>query len=199
MSPRLGSIVLFLFAIVLAIPLGPGGARAQEVEAPKTPTFDMTYDVGIVASEKSAHVKITLGAGSEVVEWIIFRFDPMRHRAIEADGELREVENGLEWKPPAGGGTIRHERRVQRVSLREFALQFGANSRSKRRWRKNRVAFTTPAGTSQRSRPFSSVRPSTGSRPSKTNLNGLLARGRSMLSLNNRFNQGIFCSHFSIV
>ena len=108
MSPRLGSIVLFLFAIVLAIPLGPGGARAQEVEAPKTPTFDMTYDVGIVASEKSAHVKITLGAGSEVVEWIIFRFDPMRHRAIEADGELREVENGLEWKPPAGGGTIRY-------------------------------------------------------------------------------------------
>ena len=101
MSPRLWSVVLFLIAIVLAV--GPGGARAQEVAAPKTPTFDMTYDVGIVASEKSAHVEITLGAGSEVVEWIIFRFDPMRHRAIEADGELREVENGLEWKAPAGG------------------------------------------------------------------------------------------------
>jgi hypothetical protein len=43
-----------------------------------------------------------------MVEWIRFRFDPMRYRSIEADGELVEVEDGLEWHPPAKGGEIRY-------------------------------------------------------------------------------------------
>jgi len=109
MTSRLGRAAALLFALFFLLALLEfGDVRAQEARPAKLPTFDMTYDVGIVASEKSAHVEIILGAGSEVVEWIIFRFDPMRHRAIEADGELREVENGIEWKPPPGGGSIRY-------------------------------------------------------------------------------------------
>lgn len=106
MTRRIGIGMVSLIAMMASLQVVE--ARAREGPPAKRPTFDLTYDVGIVASEKSAHVEITLGAGSEVVEWIIFRFDSMRHRAIEADGELREVENGLEWKPPPGGGSIRY-------------------------------------------------------------------------------------------
>lgn len=95
--------------ILIALANAPTLARAADEAPPEVrPVFDLMYDVGIVASEKSAHVEIRLGAGTKVVEWIRFKFDPQRHRAIEADGELREIPNGLEWLPPASGGSLRY-------------------------------------------------------------------------------------------
>ncbi len=88
-------------------------ASASEAEKPADPVkeepppeFDVTYEMLLVASEKSAHVTIRLGAGSEAVEWIRLAFDPMRYRAIESDGTLEEVEGGLLWKPRKGGGQL---------------------------------------------------------------------------------------------
>ena len=83
-------------------------AQADEKAPAPLPVFDVTFDVGLSASEKSAHVAIQLGSGSEVVEWIRFRFDPLRYRSIEANGELVEHEGGLEWRPPAKGGELRY-------------------------------------------------------------------------------------------
>ena len=83
-------------------------AQADETAPAPLPVFDVTFDVGLSASEKSAHVAIQLGSGSEVVEWIRFRFDPLRYRSIEANGELVEHEGGLEWRPPAKGGELRY-------------------------------------------------------------------------------------------
>jgi hypothetical protein len=83
-------------------------AQADEKKPAPVPVFDVTFDVGLSASEKSAHVAIQLGSGSEVVEWIRFRFDPLRYRSIEANGELLEHEGGLEWRPPAKGGELRY-------------------------------------------------------------------------------------------
>ncbi len=83
-------------------------AQADEKKPAPLPVFDVTFDVGLSASEKSAHVAIQLGSGSEVVEWIRFHFDPLRYRSIEANGELLEHEGGIEWKPPAKGGEIRY-------------------------------------------------------------------------------------------
>jgi hypothetical protein len=91
-----------------------GSVAAAQSETPEKPPdapidrFDVLYEVGLVPSEKSAHVSIVLGAGSDAVKWIRFAFDPLRHRAITADGELEEVEGGMRWTPPPGGGTLRY-------------------------------------------------------------------------------------------
>lgn len=86
----------------------PAETAKSAPDSPKLPEFSIIYDVGLVASEKSAHVKIRLGAGSEPVEWIRFRFDPMRYRAFSGNGELVEIEGGIEWRPPARGGVLRY-------------------------------------------------------------------------------------------
>lgn len=107
---RTPAFVLFFFLVCLC--LTHGDAWAQTAETPSTgpveSVYDVTFDVALIPSEKSAHVAIQLGAGSEVVEWIRFSFDPLRYRAIEADGKLEEVEGRLQWTPPKGGGTLRY-------------------------------------------------------------------------------------------
>jgi hypothetical protein len=72
------------------------------------PEYSVLYDVGLVASEKSARVTIRLWADSKPIKWIRFEIDPNRYRAIRADGELREVEGGVEWHPPKEGGRFRY-------------------------------------------------------------------------------------------
>ncbi|MFK7896803.1 MAG: hypothetical protein AB8G23_13255 [Myxococcota bacterium] len=85
-----------------------GASEAAEEEKAPPPEFDVTYEMLLVASEKSAHVTIRLGKGAEEVEWIRLAFDPMRYRAIESDGTLEEVEGGILWKPRKGGGQLRY-------------------------------------------------------------------------------------------
>lgn len=79
---------------------------AESAKEEPPPLFDVTYEVLLVASEKSAHVTIRLGEGSEAVEWIRLAFDPMRYRAVESDGTLEEVEGGVLWRPRQGGGQL---------------------------------------------------------------------------------------------
>jgi hypothetical protein len=91
-------------------PAAPAAPPTPTPTPPSTPmpVFDATFEVTLVPSEKSAHVEIQLGSGSEAVEWLRFDIDPNRYRSIEADGELGEVEGRLEWRPPAGGGSFRY-------------------------------------------------------------------------------------------
>jgi hypothetical protein len=93
---------------------GKNGKSGQDTKKVETiveeplPEFSVLYDVGIVASEKSAHVSIRLGPKSDPVEWIRFRIDPLRYRAFQAEGEVFPIEGGLEWHPPKGGGAFRY-------------------------------------------------------------------------------------------
>ena len=93
-----------------------GGAKSPGQDADEPPAevpaprreFSVLYDVGLVASEKSAHVSIRLGPKSAPVEWIRFRIDPLRYRAFQAEGDVFPIEGGLEWHPPKGGGAFRY-------------------------------------------------------------------------------------------
>lgn len=101
------------WAASLALPLlGVGPAIAAEEAAPAVKTtpdmFDVLFDVGIIPSEKSAHVSIVLGKGSSAIEWIRMPFDPLRYRAIEANGKIEEVDGSIRWTPPSSGGRMRY-------------------------------------------------------------------------------------------
>ncbi|MEM9175312.1 MAG: hypothetical protein AAGC67_08750 [Myxococcota bacterium] len=86
-----------------------GAARAQDEAPPPEPTrFGVVFDVGLVPSEKSAHVEIRISDPADAVEWLRFDFDDARYRAIEGDGRLETDQDGTRWTPPAGGGTLRY-------------------------------------------------------------------------------------------
>jgi len=104
---RIASAGRSLVAGLLAM-ASPGSLLAAGPVSEAMPTFSVLYDVGLVASERSAHVTIRLWADSEPIEWIRFRLDPGRYRAIEADGELVAIDGGVEWHPPRGGGKFRY-------------------------------------------------------------------------------------------
>ncbi|MCB9724216.1 MAG: hypothetical protein H6748_09240 [Spirochaetaceae bacterium] len=108
-------------ALAIGAPIAGDAGRALAESAPEAPApevpaqpvepveYDVVFDVGIVPSEKSAHVRIDLSpAGGKVVRWIRFSFDPLRYRAIEASGKLEEVEGGMLWTPPERGGFLRY-------------------------------------------------------------------------------------------
>ena len=97
----------------IALFISTGAAHAADPEKPDAAKkaidrFAVVFDVGLVPSEKSAHVDIQLGAGSEAVEWIRFPIDPLRYRAIEANGTLEEMDGILQWTPPESGGSFRY-------------------------------------------------------------------------------------------
>ena len=103
-SPALWLAILLVFLAFLAV-IQPVAAQ-QGASSEPNPVYSVLFNVGIVPSEKSAHVAITLGAGSKNVEWISFKADPLRYRAIQADGTLEEVDGSLRWTPPKGGGKL---------------------------------------------------------------------------------------------
>jgi len=83
--------------------------RADEESREPLPTYAVDFTAQIVPTQRSARASIRLGAGSGPVEWLRFRIDPERHRDFEADGELVSTDDGLEWRPPAGGGELSYE------------------------------------------------------------------------------------------
>ncbi|MEZ4290170.1 MAG: hypothetical protein R3E53_06350 [Myxococcota bacterium] len=105
-------------ALAIGAPIAGDAGRALAESAPEAPApevpaqpvepveYDVVFDVGIVPSEKSAHVRIDLSpAGGKVVRWIRFSFDPLRYRAIEASGKLwRGRGIGMLWTLPERGG-----------------------------------------------------------------------------------------------
>ena len=121
-----------LVASVLAIAqmaIAQDAEPATEPPPEKMPTFSVIYDVGLVPSEKSAHVSIRLGPNSAPVEWIRFFIDPMRYRAFQAEGELVEIEGGLEWRPPRNGGAFRYV-----FSINHLRADQAYDARSAKNW-----------------------------------------------------------------
>lgn len=105
-----GTFALILLAGIPAVGDATASEEGKEPEpvVVERPEFSVLYDVGIVASEKSAHVSITLGPNRHPVEWIRFRIDPLRYRAFQAEGEIIPIDGGLEWHPPRRGGSFRY-------------------------------------------------------------------------------------------
>ncbi|MCR9096244.1 MAG: hypothetical protein NXI30_18615 [bacterium] len=95
-------------ATCLGLLLG-GVAVADDEATTEAPLrFGARFDVGIVPSEKSAHVEIHISDPDDAVEWLRFQFDESRYRAIDAQGSLEASEEGLVWTPPKGGGRLRY-------------------------------------------------------------------------------------------
>lgn len=103
MRPSVRLRTLLWLGCLIASFAAPSVAAASD-----RPVFDVDYEARLVPGEKSVHVTIRLGTDAAPVEWIELRVDPTRYRAFEADGELRETEDGLRWIPPKRGGELRY-------------------------------------------------------------------------------------------
>ncbi len=90
-------------AILSLVVLATPGATA--------PTFDVRYDVLLVAGDGIARVTITLD-GEGLPNWLRFRIDPRRHLGFTGDGDT-EMEKGLlVWRVPKSGGKLRYDVRI---------------------------------------------------------------------------------------
>ncbi len=154
---RYGSVI-FIYVAVLFTTVASARERETVVETDSKPLpeYSVLYDVGIVASEKSAHVTIRLWADAKPIKWIRFKIDPNRYRAIRADGELIEVEGGVEWHPPKGGGRFRYV-----FSIDHLRNEEGYDARCAKNWAifrgedlvpKMRIRTYTPARSKSRMR-----------------------------------------------
>ena len=76
-SSKRCAITAIAILVVTSVALA---GRAQEPSEP-LPEYSVLYEVGLVPSEKSAHVTIRLWADSKPIKWIRFKIDPNRYRA----------------------------------------------------------------------------------------------------------------------
>src|SRR5690606_30629948 len=91
---------------VLASPLHAAPERPYRLDV--TATLDR--------ASGTAAVELAIGAGSGV-EWLRFRLpDPSRYAGFRAEGGLERLAADLVlWRPPAGGGRLRYQLRIDHL------------------------------------------------------------------------------------
>ena len=99
--------------------LAPAAARGEDAAggARGAPSFDVGYDVRLVPTEGLAHVSIRIDDPKRAVNWLRFRIDRERQREFRGDGAVTPspAGDGLEWRPPKGGGTLRYVVRIDHL------------------------------------------------------------------------------------
>lgn len=90
--------------------------EATDDEAEATPaTYDLRVDARIVATERTAHVRLSLGDGSGAVEKVVFRIDPERHLDFKGNGTVEVNGDEVAWTPPRSGGSLRYRFRIEHL------------------------------------------------------------------------------------
>jgi len=87
------------------------------VEEPEEPaaSYDFRVDARIVATERTAHVRLTLGTGADKVEYFVFRIDPERHLDFKGSGTVAIDGDLVTWTPPRTGGSLRYRFRIEHL------------------------------------------------------------------------------------
>jgi hypothetical protein len=127
-------------ALALLTALGAVAGRAEEPRAgeltgPPRPAalparaYDLGYDARFSPSERTARVTVRIGgAETGLVNVVIFRIDPARHRDFRADGELEVAGARVTWKPPKAGGALHYTFRVDHLrDVRAYDAHFAEN------------------------------------------------------------------------
>jgi hypothetical protein len=89
------------------------GVGAAEVPAePAEHSYGLDYEAVFLPGEGRVRMSVTLLQSRDLVRRVQFDFDPSRYSDFAADGELEVADNRVSWQPPAGGGALRFQVRL---------------------------------------------------------------------------------------
>ncbi len=71
-------------------------------------TYDITYTLSLRKGSETGRASISLGHGASNMREMRLSIDPERHQRFRGDGEIREADGYLVWRPPRVGGTLRY-------------------------------------------------------------------------------------------
>jgi hypothetical protein len=95
-------LALLLLSIVSALQAAPAAASIYHID----------YGATIDAGSGLAHVSIKLSSRRDLPSRLDFAIDPGRYTNFEAAGHVERRERHLIWEPPADGGTLRYDFRI---------------------------------------------------------------------------------------
>lgn len=88
-------------------------AFAAAGTAPSTGSvYGVDYEASFVPGEGVARVSVAVRQSGDVLREVLFRADPSVYAGFEADGTLEIDGDRVRWLPPAAGGSLRYEWRV---------------------------------------------------------------------------------------
>ena len=95
---------------VLAVPWSSGCAAA--VVSTPAPSYEIRYRAQLLPTQGHAVVSIRIRQPRSIFRSADFAFDAERMQLIEAHGETQQANGRLQWRPPANGGELRLEVKV---------------------------------------------------------------------------------------
>lgn len=109
--------------LLAAVLLGPGAAVAagdpatgdQRASPPPAPTdrhYGLEYEAVFQPEQDVVHMTVTISQPRDLVRRVRFGFDPHRYSGFEADGVLDVAADEVTWVPPAAGGGLRFQVRL---------------------------------------------------------------------------------------
>lgn len=113
MSPARPLPLALLAALVLAA--AAAFAQAEEPLSDDDLVYDLLYDVRVLPTERSAHVRVSLGKNAARVKRLTFLIDPARHMEFKGPGEVKHLGDRVEWWPPAEGGRLEYLFRIDHL------------------------------------------------------------------------------------
>lgn len=97
-------------ALALGLALLASRAGAEDAGS-----FDVLFDVRLVAVEGTAHVSIELGPVHGKLHWIRLRIDPQRQFGFQGDGTIEAKDDSVTWTPPRKGGRLEYTVRIDHL------------------------------------------------------------------------------------
>jgi hypothetical protein len=82
---------------------------AAATAARAAPSYDLSYEVRLVPTTKTAEVRIRVAQTAGELIRLRMKIDPERHRAFTADGKVSVSGDTVEWKVPSSGGSLRYD------------------------------------------------------------------------------------------
>lgn len=104
-----------VLALLGSLLLLAAGARADAPLREDQLVYDVLYDVRVLPTERSAHVRVTLGKNAARVKRITLHIDPARHMEFKGSGQVKVAGEYVEWWPPPEGGKLEYLFRIDHL------------------------------------------------------------------------------------
>lgn len=101
--------------LLLLAPLAPARAATPEGSPAEPPTYDLSYDVRIVPTERVARVTMRVERNPGLLELVRMRIDAQRHFRFEGNGSIEVEDDRVTWHVPRNTGELRYSVRLEHL------------------------------------------------------------------------------------